>query len=70
MLRGSVHMGTMLNVSTSHMAEMMIQGSSRGMTSMYKTVKHNALAQDRSVELAQELMDFEAESIEQLKEYL
>ncbi len=63
-------MGTMLNISTSHMAEMMIQGSNRGMTRMYKTVKHNALAQDRSVELAQELMDFEAKSIEQMKEYL
>jgi len=70
MLRGSVHMGTMLNVSTSHMAEMMIQGSNRGLTNMYKTVKHNALAQDRSVELAQELMDLEIKSIEQLKEYL
>ena len=69
-LRGSLHMGTMLNISTSHMAEMMIQGSNRGMTRMYKTVKHNALAQDRSVELAQELMDFEAKSIEQMKEYL
>ena len=67
-LRGSLHMGTMLNIS--HMAEMMIQGSNRGMTRMYKTVKHNALAQDRSVELAQELMDFEAKSIEQMKEYL
>ncbi len=69
-LRGSLHMGTMLNISKSHMAEMMIQGSNRGMTRMYKTVKHNALAQDRSVELAQELMDFEAKSIEQMKEYL
>ena len=69
-LRGSLHMGTMLNISTSHMAEMMIQGSNRGMTRMYKTVKLNALAQDRSVELAQELMDFEAKSIEQMKEYL
>ena len=55
-LRGSLHMGTMLNISTSHMAEMMIQGSNRGMTRMYKTVKHNALAQDRSVELALSLI--------------
>lgn len=69
-LRGSVHMGTMLNISTSHLAEMMIQGSNRGLTNMYKTVKHNALAQDRSVELAKELMDFEERTIEQMKEYL
>ena len=70
MLRGSLHMGTILNISTSHLAEMMIQGSNRGLTNMYKTVKHNALAQDRSVELAQELMDFEEKSIEMMKEYL
>ncbi|MCM1253678.1 MAG: hypothetical protein NC321_12720 [Clostridium sp.] len=70
MLRGSVHMGTLLNISTSHLAEMMIEGSNRGLTSMYKTVKHNTLAQDRSVELAQELMDFEERSIEQMREYL
>lgn len=70
MLRGSVHMGTMLNISTSHLAEMMIQESNRELTNIYRTVKHNTLARDRSVELAQELMDFEAKSIEQLKEYL
>lgn len=69
-LRGSVHMGTILNISTSHLAEMMIQGSNRGLTSMYKTVKHNTLAQERSMELAKELMDFEEKSIEQMKEYL
>lgn len=70
MLRGSVHIGTALNVSTSHLAEMMIDGRNRGLTSMYKAVKHNTLAQDTSVELAKELMDFEEKNIEQLKEYL
>lgn len=69
-LRGSIHLGTMLNTSTSHLAEMMIQGSNRGLTSMYKAVKHNSLAMDRSVELAKELMDFEEKSIEQMKDYL
>lgn len=70
MLRGSVHMGTILNTSTSHLAELMIQGSNRGLTSIYKAVKHNTLARERAVELAQELMDFEEKSIEQMKEYL
>lgn len=70
MLRGSVHMGTLMNVSTSHLADMMIQGSNRGLTNMYKAVKHNAMAQDMSVELAKELMDFEENCIEKLKEYL
>ncbi len=70
MLRGSVHMGTLTNVSTSHLADMMIQGSNRGLTNMYKAVKHNAMAQDMSVELARELMDFEEKCIEKMKEYL
>lgn len=70
MLKGSIHMNTLLDISTSHMAEMMIQGSNRGFTNVYKTVKHNTLAQDRAVELAQEFMDFETKSIEQMKEYL
>lgn len=70
MLRGSVHMGTLTNVSTSHLADMMIQGSNRGLTNMYKAVKHNAMAEDMSVELAKELMDFEEKCIEKLKEYL
>lgn len=70
MLRGSVHMGTLTNVSTSHLADMMIQGSNRGLTNMYKAVKHNAMAQDMSVELAKELMDFEEKCIEKMKEYL
>lgn len=69
-LRGSIHLGTMLNISTSHLAEMVIQGSNRGLTNMYKAVKHNSLAGERCVELARELMDFEEKSIEQLKDYL
>lgn len=70
MLRGSVHMGTLLNTSISHLAELVIEGSNRGLTNLYKAVKHNRLAQDMSVELAQELMDFEEKNIELMKEYL
>ena len=70
MLKGSIHANTAFHVSTEHLAEMMIQGSNRGITSMYKSLKHNRLATDTTVELAKELMDFEEKSIERLKEYL
>lgn len=70
MLKGSIHANTALNVSREHLAEMMIQGSNRGITSMWKTMKHNPLATDGAVELAQELVDFEEKNIERLKEYL
>lgn len=70
MLKGSIHVNTILDISKEHLAEMMIQGSNRGITSMWKTMKHNRLATDAAVELAQELVDFEERNIERLKEYL
>lgn len=70
MLRGSIHANTALNVSKEHLAEMMIQRSNRWITSMWKAMKHNRLATDEAVELAQELVDFEERNIDRLKEYL
>lgn len=70
MLRGSIHANTALNISTEHLAEMMIQGSNRGITSVWKSLKHNGLAGKETVELAKELMDFEEKSIERLKDFL
>ncbi len=69
-LKGNIHANTALNISTGHLAEMMIQGSNRGITSMWKALKHNTLATDDAVELAQELVDFEEKNIDRLKEYL
>ena len=68
MLKGSIHANTALNISKEHLAEMMIQGSNRGITSMWKTMKHNRLATDAAVELAQELVDFEEKNIERMNE--
>lgn len=70
MLKGSVNINTMLNTSTSHIAEMLIQGSNRGLTSMWKSVNHHEKAGDASMEIAKELMDFEEKNIERLKQYL
>lgn len=70
MLKGSIHAGTAFNVSKGHLAEMMIENSNRGITSMWKALKHNQLATSEAVELAQELVDFERENIARLREYL
>lgn len=70
MLKGSVSANTMLNTSTSHIAEMLIQGSNRGLTSMWKSINHHERAGDVSMEIAKELMDFEEKNIERLKQYL
>lgn len=70
MLKGGVRANTILNTSTSHIAELMIQGSNRGLTSMWKAVNHHENAGNISMEVAKELMDFEEKNIERLKQYL
>ncbi len=68
--KGSIHANTAFNISREHLAEVMIQESNRGITSMWKSLKHNGMAGDDTVELARELVDFEEKSIERLKEFL
>ncbi len=70
MLKTGIHYNTMLNTSTSHIAELLIQGSNRGLTSMWKAINHNENAGNVSMEIAKELMDFEEKNIEKLKQYL
>lgn len=70
MLQGAIRGNTMFNTSTSHIAELMIQGSNRGLTDMWKTMNHHENASSFSVEIAKELMDFEEKNIERLKKYL
>lgn len=70
MLKSAIHMNTLLNTSTSHLAELMIQGSNRGITDMCKSLNHNAVGDSMAMELAMELMDFEEKNIEIMKRYL
>ena len=70
MLWSSIQANTLLNTSTSHVADMMIQGNTRGITELMKTVKKNKSVQKEYYEMAQELMDFEEKNIEKLKAYL
>ena len=70
MLWGGIQMNTLLNASTEHLADMMIQGNTKGITELMKVVKANKGVQKEYYEMAQELMDFEEKSIEKLKAYL
>lgn len=70
MLSGSVFASTIFDTSNSHIAELMIQGSNRGITDMYKYLKHNNHVSNDTIEFAKELMDFEERSIEALRSYL
>ena len=70
MLRSGIWMQTFMDGSTSHMAEMMIQGANRGITDMYKILNHNRHASGNISSLAKELMDMEEKTITRLRDYL
>lgn len=70
MIKSGINMNTMLNTSTSHIAELMIRGSNRGIIDMNKTLNRYPDAKGSAVELAKELMDFEEKNITRLKKYL
>lgn len=70
MLWSGIQMNTLLNASTEHLADMMIQGNTKGITELMKVVKANKDVQKEYYEMAQELMDFEEKNIEKLKAYL
>ena len=69
-LWGAVQANMMLNISTPHVANMVIQGNSRGIADLLKAKHNNKAMGSFANELAEELMDFEEENIERLKKFL
>lgn len=70
MLRIGSWMQTFKDSSTSHMAEMMIQGANMGITDMYKILNHNKHADGKVLSMAKALMDMEEKTITKLRDYL
>lgn len=70
LLKGGLQMNTLTNCSTSRIAELMIQGSSRGITNMWRSINHHQNSGNTSMEVAEELMDFEEKAISRLKNFL
>jgi hypothetical protein len=66
----AIQANTIFNTSTEHIANMMIRENSLGMTGIMTTLNESGNATDKSVELANELMVFEEDSIKKLKSYL
>lgn len=70
MMRSGIKMRTMMDNSSSHIAELMIQGANRGLTDMYKVMNHNKEATEDIAKFAKEMMDMEEKSITTLRDYL
>lgn len=70
MLKTGLRYNTMLNTSTSHLAELLIKGNNNGIIEMEKVLKANGGAGEKSTALARQLIEFEEKSVRSLKEYL
>lgn len=66
-----VTMNTMVDATSSHIAEMMIQGATMGVTDATKALREyeNACSED-AMALAKQVIKFEEDSIEKLKDFL
>lgn len=70
MVMGEIHTRTLIDNSTSHIAQLLIEGSNRNITEMCRALNHNPLAGAVAVEMAKELMEFEGKNIERMKKFL
>ena len=65
-------MNTMIDSSSSHIAEMMVQGSTMGITDMLRKISEAEEQGMRGevISLAREVVDFEQHAVEKMKAYL
>ena len=72
MTKMGIAMNTMMDATTSHIADMMIQGATMGVTDTTKLVREyeNTACAEEALALARETIRYEEESIERLKKFL
>ena len=65
-------MNTLMDSSVSHIADMIIQGSTMGITDTIKIMREyeNTTASEASLSLARDIVKFEEDNIERMKAYL
>ncbi len=61
---------TLWDISSSHMADLMLHENIRGISEITKTMNRYPRAEKAALEIAQELVDFEETSIRLMKTYL
>ncbi len=69
-MKGNVKMNTLLNSSQSHIAQMVIQGSTMGVTQMTKLLHASENADGMCTDIAKEFVKKEENNIETMKKYL
>ena len=63
---------TMMDASTSHLAEMIIEGATMGMNDMYKQIREseNTDVSEKALRLARDVCAYQERTIEDMKKYL
>ena len=72
MTKMGIAMNTMMDTTTSHIADMMIQGATMGVTDTTKLVREyeNTSCSEDALALARDTIKYQEESIERLKKFL
>ena len=70
MLWGSVQMNALMDSSQEHLAEMLINGTTMGIVDMTKKISDLGESDAGARRLAEDFINFEEKSVEQLKKYL
>ncbi len=72
MTKMGISLNTMMDATASHIADIMIQGATMGITDTTKLVREheNTACSERALSLARETIKFEEDSIERLKKFL
>lgn len=66
----SINFNTLINKTPSHMAEMLIQGSTMGIIDITKKIKEYKSQDQKILGLANKLLQFEQKNIDELKKFL
>lgn len=69
-MKMGVEMNTMVNNDTGYLAQLMIKGSTMGITNMTKVLNNYKNSDQQITALAQRLIQSEQQNIERLKQYL
>lgn len=70
MVDSMLYMNTLRDTTCSHLSDMLLKGSSMGVTDIAKQIKKHPAASDEAVRLAEKLMKVEQDGIEEMKKYL
>lgn len=69
-MKAAVSMNTMTDITTSHLAELMIKGSNMGIVNMTKVINDYSEPKDEIAGLGNRLIQLEQQNIDRLKAYL